>query len=449
MHRADLTHPNQSLQEKLEALYALNRHTPIDLGFRPPYVALLEQLGNPQEHLPPIIHVAGTNGKGSTLAMMRSMLESGGYTVHAYTSPHLVSFNERIVLGGQPIADDLLEGLIDEALVLNADAPITFFEVTTAIAFKAFSEAKADLLLLETGLGGRLDSTNIISKPAVSVITRISLDHTEFLGPTYQDIAREKAGIMKYDTPCIVGIQGAEGLENGVMNSFVDASVDKNVALFCAGKDWSCEPEGAGDMIFKTADGSSLHLPPPDLPGAHQIENAGAALAALHVLRDQFPLTEKAMAEGLRNVRWPARLQRIDTGPLAALLPAGWELWLDGGHNDSAGAALGVQAAAWQAQDGKALHLICGMKGDKDPAAFLAPLAPYLASFTPTAPDGVGKAARPEDMAGALDKQRTAILPETQDFSAAVRGIVSEGQGPGRILICGSLYLAQKVLKDL
>lgn len=446
MHRADLTHPNSSLQDKLEALYALSRHTPIDLGFRPPYVALLEQLGNPQEHLPPVIHVAGTNGKGSCVAMMRSMLEAGGYSVHAYTSPHLVSFNERVVLGGRPIEDDLLEKLIDEALALNAGAPITFFEITTAIAFKAFSEAKADLLLLEVGLGGRLDSTNIISKPAVSVITRISLDHTEFLGPTYQNIAREKAGIMKYDTPCIIGVQGVEGLENGVMNSFVDVSVDKNVALFCAGKDWSCEPEGYEGMIFTTASGSSIKLPRPDLPGVHQIENAGAALAALYTIRNRFPLTEAAMAEGLRNVRWPARLQRIESGPLVALLPPGWELWLDGGHNDSAGAALGVQAASWKVQDGKELHLICGMKGDKDPGAFLAPLAPYLASFTPTAPDGVGKAAEAENMIRVLN---TTVYHQTQDFAAAVRGIVAGAAGPGRILVCGSLYLAQKVLKDL
>lgn len=353
MYKADLQHPAPRLQDKLEQLYNLNRHTKIDLGFRPPYVDLLRRFNNPQEGLPPTIHIAGTNGKGSTTAMLRAMLEAEGYSVHAYTSPHLVRFNERIVLAGREIADDLLETLIDEAVQLNNDAPITFFEITTAIAFAAFSRIKADILLLETGLGGRLDSTNMIPKPIVSVITKISLDHTEFLGSTYQEIAKEKAGIMKYDTPCIVGIQSPEALESGVMYSFVDRAVETKSPLICAPQDWSCEPATSNQMRFTINGVVHDLLPRPNLLGVHQIENAGAALATLETIKGQFPVSLENRAKGLTNIRWPGRLERITSGPLATLLHGDWELWVDGGHNDSAGQALGAQAQNWQAQDGK------------------------------------------------------------------------------------------------
>lgn len=441
MHKADLTHPNSSLQEKLESLYRLNRHSAIDLGFRPPYVELLRQLGNPHLDLPPVIHVAGTNGKGSVVAMLRAMLEAGGYSVHAYTSPHLIRFNERIVLAGSEIDDDLLEILIDEAVQLNQGGEVTFFEITTAIAFTAFSRVKADILLLEVGLGGRLDCTNIISKPIVSIINKLSIDHTEFLGSTYKDIAREKAGIMKYDTPCIVGVQTPEGLENGVLYSLVEESVSKKTPLFCAGSEWSCEPSGNEAMTFTGMNGSPEIYPRPNLVGAHQIDNAGAALAALEVIKDQFPLTHVAKTKGLQSIRWPGRLQKIE-----GRVPEGWELWVDGGHNDSAGVALGKQAEFWQKHDGKALHLICGMKGDKNPAAFLGPLSPHIASFTPTRPEGVGVCVNPDQMADHLNQSCTTVYPETQDFARALERITQDHSAPGRILICGSLYLVQKVL---
>lgn len=446
MHQADLNHPNPSLQDKLEQLYGLNRHKAIDLGFRPPYVDLLQQFGNPHLTLPPVIHIAGTNGKGSITAMLRAMLEAGGYNVHAYTSPHLVRFNERIVLNGREIGDELLESLIDEAVHLNAGAPITFFEITTALSFAAFSSIPADILLLEVGLGGRLDSTNILPKPLVSVINKISLDHTEFLGTTYREIAKEKAGIMKYDTPCVIGVQSAEGLENGVLYSFVDRAVETNSPLFCAGKEWRCEPEGPEGMLF-TMNGSVHDLyPRPNLIGEHQIDNAGAALATLELIKDRFPVSQEARAKGLQSIRWPGRLEHRTQGPLAGLLPMGWELWCDGGHNDSAGAALGVQAAAWQAADGKPLHLIAGMKSDKNPAAFLAPLAPYAASFTPTRPEGIGACISADQMQAHMNQNRTRLYPESQAFPEILRRIIQDHPTPGRILICGSLYLMQKCM---
>lgn len=441
MHKADLTHPNRNLQEKLERLYGLNRHTKIDLGFRPPYVELLRQLGNPHFNLPPVIHVAGTNGKGSVVAMLRAMLEAGGYSVHVYTSPHLVRFNERIVLAGSEIKDDLLESLIDEAVQLNQGAEITFFEITTAIAFAAFSRIKADIVLLEVGLGGRLDSTNIIPKPIVSVINKLSLDHTEFLGSTYTDIAREKAGIMKYDTPCIVGTQTPEGLESGVLYKLEEESVHKKTTLFCANKEWFCEAQSKTTMQFRFQNASPEVYPRPNLVGDHQIDNAGAALAALEVIKDHFPLTHADKTKGLQTIRWPGRLQQIQ-----GRTPEGWELWVDGGHNDSAGAALGKQAGIWGAQDGKPLHLICGMKGDKDIGAFLNPLIPFITSFTATRPEGVGVCISPDQMTSHLNQSCTTIYGETQDFTRAIERITQDHPQPGRILICGSLYLVQKVL---
>lgn len=444
MHTADLHHANARLQSKLEQLYTLNRHKAVDLGFRPPYVDLLQQLGNPQDKLPPVIHIAGTNGKGSITAMLRAMLESGGYRVHAYTSPHLVRFNERVVLAGQPIDDALLENLIDETMRLNKGEPITFFEITTALAFAAFARVPADILLLETGLGGRLDSTNIISKPIVSVINKISLDHTEYLGTTYSEIAREKAGVMKYDTPCVIGVQTLEGLTQGTLKTFVDKAVETRSPLFRSGEEWLCEPRGPDQMLF-TINGSVHPLyPRPNLVGAHQIDNAGAALATLEVIKDSFPVTHQARVRGLGRIKWPGRLERLTNGPLADGLPSGWEVWIDGGHNDSAGEALGLQAQSWQAQDGKPLHLIVGLKGDKDPAAFLAPLAPYATSLTPTRPEGVGTCIAPDQMTRHMNPRLTAFHPATQDFTAAIREIIQSSGTPGRILICGSLYLIQK-----
>lgn len=448
MYKADLKHPDQSLQNKLEALYALSRGVAMDLSFRPPYLDLLEKFGNPQDHLPPTIHVAGTNGKGSTIATLRAILEAGGYKVHTYTSPHLLRFNERIVLTGEMIGNEALESLIDEAMALNGGAQITFFEITTAMAFTAFARVPADILLLETGLGGRLDCTNIISKPSVSIINALSMDHTEFLGNTLAQIAREKAGIIKYETPCIVGYQPSiftpDNMESA-MYKIVEQAVDKQAPLFRAGIEWSCAPQGHG-MAF-TIEDQNTTLPRPNLEGVHQIGNAGAALAALHVMRGQFPLSRDAIEKGLTSIHWPARLEHIKAGHLYDLLPENAsELWYDGGHNDSAGAALATQIRAWQETDPKPTHMILGMKADKDPAAYLNDILPLITSLHIVPLDDTGGCVTAGQIEPVAACHADLFYRENATILEALREITTDAPDtPLRIIICGSLYLAEKI----
>lgn len=447
MYKADLKHPSNTLQQKLEALYGLNRGAALKLSFRPSYLNLLERFGNPHEHLPPTIHVAGTNGKGSTIAMMRAMLEAGGYKVHVYTSPHLRKFNERIVLAGQEIDDEALEDLIDEAIKLNGGADITFFEITTALAFAAFKRTEADVLLLEVGLGGKLDCTNIIAKPYVSIINRISMDHTEFLGNTLAQIAQEKAGIIKYETPCIVGYQTPDSGKNGEitpMDRIVEQAVDKNAPLYRSGNEWSCE-ENADHMIF-TFNDNAVTLPTPNLIGVHQVENAGAALAALKVLEEHFPLTPEQRAQGLRKAHWPARLERIEGSAKLPALPGGWELWYDGGHNDSAGAALAEQIKRWNALAPKPTHLILGMKADKDPDAYLKDILPLLTSISITRVNDIGACLNAVQIEPVLQTHALEFHGEHNNPDEALKDIMTRHSAtPARVIICGSLYLAEKI----
>ena len=283
MQAADARHANPRLAAKLQSLYGL-RGSPltgidaIDLSIRPPFYELLRRLGDPHKHLPPTIHVAGTNGKGSTIAFMRAILEAAGYRVHVYTSPHLVRFNERIVLAGREIADDLLEALLDEAIAVNGDLAQTFFEIKTAMAFAAFARQPADILLLEVGMGGRLDSTNVIENPAVTVITPIGLDHQEFLGPDVAAIAGEKAGIMKPGVPCVVVSQDDPATEA----VFTERAAALGAPLLRAGREWRTEAVADG-FNFHFA-GRTIALPPPALAGAHQVANAGTAIASLQCL---------------------------------------------------------------------------------------------------------------------------------------------------------------------
>ena len=447
MYKADLKHPSKTLQKKLEALYNLNRGAALDLSFRPPYMNLLERFGNPQNHLPPTIHVAGTNGKGSTIAIMRAILQAAGYRVHVYTSPHLHKFNERIVLAGQEIDDRTLESLIDEAIALNGGADITFFEITTAIAFEAFKRTPADVLLLEVGLGGKLDCTNIISKPYVSIINRISMDHTEFLGNTLADIAQEKAGIIKYETPCVVGYQGPDSCENDQktpMDRIVEKAEDNNAPLYRAGNEWSCK-ENADQMIF-TFGNESATLPAPNLTGTHQIHNAGAALAALKILQDKFPLTTKQIETGLRHVHWPGRLEQIQNSPKLPVIPEGWELWYDGGHNDSAGAALAAQIQRWNMTCSKPTHLIVGMKADKDPKAYLDPILPLIDSLSITRVNNIGPCLNANEIEPIIESHSLKFMGESDSPADALTNISNcYGDTCARIIICGSLYLAEKL----
>jgi len=401
---------------------------------------LLDRLGNPQRRLPPVAHVAGTNGKGSTVAFLRAMAEAAGRTVHVYTSPHLVHFHERIRLAGRLIDDLALAELLEDCERLNGDDPITFFEVTTAAALRAFADRPADLLLLEVGLGGRLDATNVIERPAVSVLTRISMDHMQFLGDTLTAIAGEKAGILKPGAPAVAAPQA----DPAVDAAFAARAAALGVPLRRYGPDWRVE-EAPGGFRYASA-ARTLVLPPPALPGAHQFINAGLAIAAAEHL--PLPIPEAAVAEGVRRVDWPARLQRLSRGPLAAGLPPGWALHLDGGHNDSAGEVLAEQARRWTAA-GRPLDIVFGMLGSKQPLAFLAPLAPFVRRAVGVTIPGED-AALPADQAAALLRQAgiAAAEPATGVAEAVAMLTGAPSAPPGEVLICGSLYLAGTVLRD-
>jgi dihydrofolate synthase/folylpolyglutamate synthase len=395
---------------------------------------LLAALGNPEERLPPVVHVAGTNGKGSTIATLRACLEAGGYRVHVYTSPHLVRFHERIRLCGRLIEEEALIGLLEECEKANGAAPITFFEITTAAAFLAFARDPADIVLLETGLGGRLDATNVVRRPAVTAITPISLDHQAFLGDTLGEIASEKAGIIKPGAPAVIGPQPKEA--EAVIER---RAAERGAPLLRWGREWRCDAIDNGMHFSGT--GWRLDLPLPSLPGAHQIANAGAAIACLEELRT-FSLTPEAIARGLCEIEWPARLQRLTRGPLVETAPPGWELWLDGGHNPGAGAILADAVAGWR---DRPLYLIVGMLNTKDAGGFLAPLAPHAEALAGVTIPGEQNALPAEAIAAAARSvgMTAATAPSVAD---ALREFSLQPAPPRRILICGSLHFAGTVL---
>jgi dihydrofolate synthase/folylpolyglutamate synthase len=401
---------------------------------------LLQAVGAPQDRLPPVVHVAGTNGKGSVVAYLRAMLEAAGRRVHVYTSPHLVRFNERIRLAGRLIEEEHLAALLEECERVNGEIPITFFEITTAAAFLAFAREPADVVLLETGLGGRLDATNLVSRPRLVVLTPISFDHRQHLGETLAAIAGEKAGIMKPGVPAVVAPQPPEAA-----SVFEARAAALGVPLYRHGQEWQVAAR-AGGLRFEGG-GAAWDLPAPALLGAHQFVNAGTALAAAQHL-DGFGLDRAALARGLTAVEWPARLQRLTRGPLQALLPAGWELWLDGGHNGAAGEALAEFVAGWRAA-GRPIHLVFGMLDTKEPAEFLRPLAPLAAGLRAVAIPG-SHASLPAEAAAAVARAVGIAAEPAPDVDAAVAAIAAANRGgpPAQILICGSLYLAGTVLAD-
>jgi dihydrofolate synthase/folylpolyglutamate synthase len=396
---------------------------------------LLAALGDPHEQLPPVIHVAGTNGKGSTVATMRACLEAGGYRVHAYISPHLVRFHERIRLAGKLIEEDRLVALLEECEHANRGAPITYFEITTAAAFLAFARTPADIVLLETGLGGRLDATNVIRHPAVTAITPISLDHQAFLGDTIAAIAGEKAGIIKPGAPAIIGPQVAEAAAVFDARAAVVAA-----PLFRFGQEWGCE--AIGDNMRYEGPRWRLDLPLPSLSGRHQIANSGTAIACLEQLNG-FRITHETIANGLRHIDWPARLQRLTRGPLVETVPRDWEIWLDGGHNPSAGEVLAAVAANWH---DRPLHLIVGMLNTKNAAGFLAPLAPLVRTLHAVTIPGEEN---PLPAAAIVAAARSVRLPadESPSTAAALQALTTDPI-PARVLICGSLHLAGTVLAE-
>ncbi len=416
----------------------------VELSLRQAYFDLLHHFGDPQNRLPPVFHVAGTNGKGSTCAFLRAILEAAGKRVHVYTSPHLVHFHERIRLAGRLIDEPLLVELLREVERVIAPGTISQFEATTAAAFAAFARSPADYLILETGLGGRFDATNIVARPQASLISRISYDHREFLGDTLVKIAGEKAGIIKPGVPCFIGQQ----YDTAVDEVFRTEAGKQQARLYHYGQDWQVEAAKDG-FTYQDAHGA-LTLPQPALLGAHQMTNASLAIAALRYTAPNLVSGER-YALGLRDVQWPARLQRLYQGKLAALLPVGWELWLDGGHNDSAGEVLAAQAAAWRVEDGaepKPLYVIYGMIKSKVPAEFLAPLQPNIAAITAvTIPDTPSSLSADETLAAAqLSNIQGAHKAES--VQEALRTIVYKTPHKARVLICGSLYLAGHVLSE-
>jgi dihydrofolate synthase / folylpolyglutamate synthase len=397
---------------------------------------LLNDLGNPHRTLPPVVHVAGTNGKGSVIAFLGAILRSAGYRTHVFTSPHLIRFNERICVAGEEIDEGRLTEILEECERINAERPITFFEITTVAAFLAFSRTPADIVLLETGLGGRLDATNMVSKPALTVITPVSLDHQNFLGDTIEQIAAEKAGILKPGVPCFCA-----GQSKKAMRVLTSKAAARGAPLVVEGKDWFVM--GRGDRMTFTADGEQLDLPAPALAGKHQLRNAGLAVACARALPG-FSVSDKAIAEGLRRARWPARLQRLRKGPLADKLPDGWELWLDGGHNPDAAKALANHSRHWR---DKPLHLIFGMMSGKDPIGFLKPLEAVVAHLHGVAIPGE-KGSLPAEKAALAAEYLAIDSAAAPSVAEAVADIVEKYEKPARILICGSLYLAGHILRD-
>ncbi|GLQ35571.1 bifunctional folylpolyglutamate synthase/dihydrofolate synthase [Amylibacter marinus] len=391
---------------------------------------LLDALGNPQNNLPPVIHIAGTNGKGSTQAMIRAGLEAAGKTCHAYTSPHLARFHERIVLAGALIPEDLLAETLAECEEVNGGVPITYFEITTCAALLAFSRVEADYTLLEVGLGGRLDATNVIDDPVMTVITPVSIDHQQFLGDTLPEIAGEKAGILKRNCFAVIGPQQDEALD-------VIEHQAMRVGATCKshGQHWHVSEE-AGRLIYQD-DYGLLDLPMPALIGAHQVQNAGIAITALRLLG----YGEDAAIGAMQNASWPARLQKLRTGPLNSAAPSA-EIWLDGGHNTAAGSAL---AEALGRLPARPLHLIVGMLNTKDVSGYLANLAPLAQDLRGVSiPNENATLSAAETVAAARGAGIQA--DEAKDVLSAVTEIGSVSPN-ARILICGSLYLAGNVLQ--
>ncbi len=396
---------------------------------------LLSLLGDPHERLPPVIHVAGTNGKGSTVATLRACLEAAGYRVHAFTSPHLVRFNERIRLAGRLIEEEDLADLLEEVERVNDGGSITFFEITTAATYLAFSRVAADIVLLETGLGGRWDTTNLFAQPAVTAITPVGMDHMHFLGDTIAKIAGEKAGILKHGRPAVIGPQVPEAL------AVIEAEAAAlGAPLFRFGREWRAEPTATGWRYESEA--RRWDLPLSRLPGRHQIDNAGIAMTVLEQL-EGFTVTRDQAAAGLASVEWPARLQRLVKGPLVEMLPDGWELWLDGAHNRHGADALALQAENWRDLP---LYGLFGGLTSRDPADVLAPLVPYLKAFRGVAIPGEANA-HPADAIAAAGQVLGLESEPAASVAAAIDAFIRH-PGPARILIFGSLYLAGHVLAE-
>jgi dihydrofolate synthase/folylpolyglutamate synthase len=412
----------------------------IDLGLDRMRAALM-RLGDPQLRMPPVFHVAGTNGKGSTVAYLRSILEAQGKTVHIYTSPHLVRFNERIVVAGEEIGDERLIEVLSRCDNEVGSKALTFFEATTCAAFLAFAETPADYLVLEVGLGGRLDATNVLVNPLAAIVAPVALDHQHFLGGDLASIANEKAGIFRQNTPAVIGVQPPEA-----MQALESRAKEAGARLFAYGSFWNAYSEH-GRLIYQDENGL-CDLDPPRLTGAHQIMNAGLAVAALRAAGLKVP--DNIISKGLVGAKWPARLQLLRRGPIMDLARArygaGAEVWLDGGHNPHAARAVAAAIADIEERSPKSLALIVGMQDNKDWAGFLAAFS-SLASAAFTVQARHEGAASAEEIAEAAERAGIPARP-CASVLEAVRYATDGQREPVRILICGSLYLAGEILRD-
>ncbi|MBL4836346.1 MAG: bifunctional folylpolyglutamate synthase/dihydrofolate synthase [Kordiimonadaceae bacterium] len=404
--------------------------------------SILAALGNPEKKLPPVIHIAGTNGKGSTTATLRAIAEAAGHRVHVYTSPHLVRFAERIRVAGQIISEEALTELLERCEIAAGGSPITYFEITTAAALLAFSETPADLCILEVGLGGRLDATNVVDKPAATCITPVSIDHQDFLGTTIDEIAAEKAGIIKKDVPLVVGPQCKEAKQ--VIDRIAE---EKGVKPYHSGQAWHVEQKPKNEGFLYENWRSVLDLPKPSLIGDHQIANAATAIALAHAQK-AVTIPDAAIKAGLGWVRWPARLQNLGGSSLHQQLPEGSDLWLDGGHNPAAAKAIKNFLRTIDPVE-RSVTLILGMMGNKDVAGYLKPLASLINRvIAVNIPGEEGSATAAFLASKATDVGINGIV--AKDINAAIQ-MVSSTARPGRtpfVLIGGSLYLAGQVLRD-
>ncbi|MEM6306793.1 MAG: folylpolyglutamate synthase/dihydrofolate synthase family protein [Pseudomonadota bacterium] len=421
-----MTQSSDVILERMMALHPKVIDLTLDRMWR-----LLAALGNPQDRLPPVVHIAGTNGKGSTQAMIRAGLEGAGKSVHAYTSPHLARFHERIRLAGHVISEPALTDLLDRCYAANGDHPITYFEITTCAALLAFAETPADYLLLEVGLGGRLDATNVVDRPAVTVITPVDLDHQQFLGDTIAAIAGEKAGIIKQGVPCVVGPQ-----HDTASDVIERVALRHRAPMMCYGQDWHVGTEN-GRLVFQD-DSGLLDLPMPCLPGAHQVRNAGAALAVLRHLN----MGDAAYEAAMTNAVWPARMQRLTTGPLVDKLQ-GKDVWLDGGHNPAAGQAL---ADTLRDFPNRPTHIICGMINTKDITGFLKPICNIAQGLTAVTIPNEPNAIPATDIAQIATD--LGIQAQTAPHIRAALDALAAAPDVGRVVICGSLYLAGHILRE-
>jgi dihydrofolate synthase/folylpolyglutamate synthase len=411
-------------------------YKPIDLGLDR-ILLLLNKLGNPHLKLPPIIHVAGTNGKGSTIAFLKAIFEQAGFKVHRYTSPHLINYNERINIAGVDISNYYAYEILEECRIATEELkiPITFFEGMTAAAFLAFAREPADIVLLETGLGGRLDATNVIDQPLLSVITPISFDHMEYLGPTLATIAGEKAGIIKAGSPCVVSAQPDEAFAK-----IEQCAAKVNAPLFAYEYDFGVK-KAESEMIY-VSKSHELHLPFPGLPGDHQFINAATAIACIELIKDKFLITKDVIAQGLVSATWPARLQNLKEGNLVNLLPSNAELWIDGAHNEAGGEVLSL----WVEDKVEPIYIIAGMTKGRDSKKFFQYFTNKVKHVYGVLVEAEPSSHAPEYIVNAA--QAVGINASVTDsIEGAIAKIISVATPPYKILICGSLYLAGMALE--